>query len=81
MQENASTCPPVTSSCPLISTPWVAANAKLWLQVHFTLHGCHHKFPLDKGRLVFPPLPAAAVAAGLLAIIRALMPKVFLLES
>lgn len=48
----------------------------LSLQVHFTLHGCHHKFPLDKGRLVFPPLPAAIAAAGLLAAARAMLPEV-----
>ena len=46
------------------------------MQVHFTLHGCHHKFPMDKGRLVFPPLPAAACAAGLLAAAKAMLPEV-----
>ena len=46
------------------------------MQVHFTLHGCHHKFPLDRGRLVFPPLPAAACAAGLRAACRAALPPV-----
>ena len=27
--------------------------------LHFGFHGCHHKFPADAARLVFPPLPAA----------------------
>jgi len=44
--------------------------------VHFTLHGCHHKFPLDRGRLVFPPLPAAMCALGLRAACRAALPPV-----
>lgn len=30
--------------------------------VHFLFHGNHHKFPKDKDRLVFPPVPAAAIA-------------------
>ena len=45
-------------------------------QVHFTLHGCHHKFPLDRGRLVFPPLPALMCALGLRAACRAALPPV-----
>lgn len=32
---------------------------------HFLFHGCHHKFPGDGQRLVFPPLPAAAIAAAI----------------
>ena len=36
----------------------------------FLFHGCHHKYPLDATRLVFPPLPAAAVAAGIVAVLR-----------
>ncbi|CAB9505883.1 Dihydroceramide fatty acyl 2-hydroxylase (Partial), partial [Seminavis robusta] len=30
--------------------------------IHFLLHGNHHVCPTDKLRLVFPPLPAAAIA-------------------
>ena len=30
--------------------------------VHFALHGAHHKYPMDKLRLVFPPLPASLIA-------------------
>ncbi|WOL09807.1 dihydroceramide fatty acyl 2-hydroxylase FAH1-like [Canna indica] len=26
---------------------------------HYLLHGCHHKHPMDRLRLVFPPAPAA----------------------
>lgn len=32
---------------------------KFYLTFHFLLHGQHHKVPFDKGRLVFPPVPAA----------------------
>jgi len=32
---------------------------KIYLTFHFLLHGQHHKVPFDKGRLVFPPVPAA----------------------
>ena len=31
--------------------------------LHFIVHGCHHKFPMDKMRLVFPPAAAAPLAA------------------
>ncbi|KAI8475254.1 MAG: hypothetical protein J3K34DRAFT_382742 [Monoraphidium minutum] len=44
------------------------------ITVHFLFHGCHHKFPLDGERLVFPPLPAAAIAAAIYASIRAALP-------
>lgn len=27
-------------------------------KIHFLLHGQHHKFPLDKSRHLFPPIPA-----------------------
>ncbi|KAK9863295.1 hypothetical protein WJX84_001477 [Apatococcus fuscideae] len=39
--------------------------------VHFLFHGCHHKFPMDKERLVFPPLPAASIASLLYLMVRA----------
>ncbi|MEW5299714.1 MAG: hypothetical protein WDW36_002703 [Sanguina aurantia] len=29
------------------------------ITLHFLFHGCHHKYPNDKLRLVFPPLPAS----------------------
>lgn len=31
--------------------------------LHFLLHGCHHKYPMDTERLVFPPVPASWVIA------------------
>lgn len=31
------------------------------ITMHFLLHGCHHKSPDDRLRLVFPPAPAAIV--------------------
>lgn len=33
------------------------------ITLHFLFHGCHHKYPSDHLRLVFPPVPAAAVVA------------------
>ena len=39
--------------------------------IHFLFHGCHHKFPMDKKRLVFPPLPAASIAFLLYLMVRA----------
>lgn len=35
------------------------------ITVHFLFHGNHHKFPKDGDRLVFPPLPAAAIASSI----------------
>ena len=46
------------------------------ITLHFGFHGCHHKFPADAARLVFPPLPAATVAALLRAAAHALLPSV-----
>lgn len=46
------------------------------IMLHFGFHGCHHKFPADAARLVFPPLPAAAIAALLRAAAHALLPSV-----
>ncbi len=46
------------------------------IMLHFTFHGCHHKFPLDQQRLVFPPLPAAVVTAGIFWAFCSLMPQV-----
>eukprot|EP00051_Salpingoeca_urceolata_P029414 m.6745 g.6745 ORF g.6745 m.6745 type:complete len:305 (-) comp2718_c0_seq1:114-1028(-) len=42
----------------LVSDSW------FWVTFHFVMHGQHHKFPLDNGRLVFPPV-AAAIITGL----------------
>lgn len=39
-----------------------AASDQYWgITLHFLFHGCHHKFPMDRERLVFPPVPAAPV--------------------
>lgn len=34
------------------------------ITIHFLFHGNHHKYPMDKERLVFPPFPAAFVMAA-----------------
>ncbi|PNW75097.1 hypothetical protein CHLRE_12g496650v5 [Chlamydomonas reinhardtii] len=39
-------------------------NSPLGITFHFLFHGCHHKYPMDKLRLVFPPVPAAVVVGG-----------------
>ena len=49
--------------------------------VHFGLHGCHHKFPTDAGRLVFPPLPAATVAAAAYGLLRLALPQASFLRA
>ena len=36
--------------------------------MHFLLHGCHHKHPMDPLRLVFPPAAAALPVLGLLGV-------------
>ncbi|XP_024022798.1 dihydroceramide fatty acyl 2-hydroxylase FAH1-like [Morus notabilis] len=33
--------------------------------IHYLLHGCHHKHPMDSLRLVFPPVPAAILTIPL----------------
>ena len=54
-----------------------AVPSSYWgITAHFMFHGCHHKFPMDDARLVFPPLPAAAVAAGIWSALRAALPQV-----
>ena len=49
------------------------------ITVHFMFHGCHHKFPSDPDRLVFPPLPAAAIASGIWGALRLQLSQVRLL--
>ncbi|GIL70264.1 hypothetical protein Vretimale_3417 [Volvox reticuliferus] len=39
-------------------------NSRLGITFHFLFHGCHHKYPMDKLRLVFPPVPAAIVVSA-----------------
>lgn len=42
--------------------------------VHFLFHGCHHKFPQDVERLVFPPFPAALIAACIFGVLKMICP-------
>jgi len=41
--------------------------------LHFSLHGAHHKFPLDKMRLVFPPFPATVIAVIIFSAVRGVL--------
>lgn len=52
----------------------ILANTPFWITFHFLMHGQHHKFPLDKGRLVFPPLPALILARMVYALCLAVAP-------
>jgi dihydroceramide fatty acyl 2-hydroxylase len=45
------------------------------ITLHFLLHGCHHKFPLDSLRLVFPPVPAALVVASVHTALHLALPR------
>ena len=42
-------------------------RGRLGIVAHFVAHGCHHKAPMDRWRLVFPPAASAPIiyAAGL----------------
>jgi len=44
------------------------------ITLHFLFHGCHHKYPSDRLRLVFPPVPAAVVIAVVYAVLHATLP-------
>jgi 4-hydroxysphinganine ceramide fatty acyl 2-hydroxylase len=41
---------------------WLPDN-RVGITLHFTLHGIHHYLPMDKYRLVMPPVLFAALAA------------------
>jgi sterol desaturase/sphingolipid hydroxylase (fatty acid hydroxylase superfamily) len=43
--------------------------------LHFLLHGCHHKYPMDTERLVFPPLPASLVIGAVFSLLQASAPR------
>jgi dihydroceramide fatty acyl 2-hydroxylase len=47
---------------------------RLGITAHFLLHGCHHKFPHDTLRLVFPPVPAGVLVGAVYAGLRAALP-------
>ncbi|PNH10880.1 Fatty acid 2-hydroxylase 1 [Tetrabaena socialis] len=49
-------------------------NSRLGITFHFLFHGCHHKYPLDKLRLVFPPVPAALVVGAVYGSLTATLP-------
>ncbi|GLV36471.1 fatty acid 2-hydroylase [Carabus blaptoides fortunei] len=40
-----------------------SGDSKLFIYIHFAIHGLHHKVPFDSRRLVFPPFPAAIIAS------------------
>jgi dihydroceramide fatty acyl 2-hydroxylase len=44
------------------------------ITLHFLFHGCHHKYPMDGQRLVFPPLPASALVAAVYGALTACLP-------
>jgi 4-hydroxysphinganine ceramide fatty acyl 2-hydroxylase len=52
----------------------VFSASPFWTSFHFIMHGQHHKFPQDKGRLVFPPVAAAILASLHYAIFLAIFP-------
>ncbi|MCO5593641.1 hypothetical protein L7F22_047656 [Adiantum nelumboides] len=42
--------------------------------LHYLLHGCHHKHPMDGYRLVFPPVATALLAVPFWLLVRVLFP-------
>ena len=42
--------------------------------LHFLVHGCHHKYPMDIERLVFPPLPASWIVTLVFTLIHSVAP-------
>jgi dihydroceramide fatty acyl 2-hydroxylase len=52
------------------------AVSSYWgITFHFLFHGCHHKYPSDLLRLVFPPVPASALVALVWTVLHALLPQ------
>lgn len=49
-------------------------NSKQQLTLHFLLHGLHHKTPLDRDRLVFPPAAALIIVGFFYCFYRLLLP-------
>ncbi|XP_059178806.1 fatty acid 2-hydroxylase-like [Physella acuta] len=45
-----------------------------FIRLHFSLHGQHHKSPMDPKRLVFPPLPALFFAVSFFLMCLAIFP-------
>jgi len=52
----------------------ILSTSEFFLRFHFLLHGQHHKFPLDKGRLVFPLVPALITGSVLYSVLYTLVP-------
>jgi dihydroceramide fatty acyl 2-hydroxylase len=52
------------------------ANLKSYwgITFHFLFHGCHHKYPKDDQRLVFPPVPASMLVGAVYLILTSLFP-------
>jgi sterol desaturase/sphingolipid hydroxylase (fatty acid hydroxylase superfamily) len=48
-------------------------NTPLKKKIQYALHGIHHEYPKDKGRLAMPPIMSAILAATLFFTFRALM--------
>ena len=40
---------------------WILPDNSFAFSLHFLIHGIHHAFPMDRYRLVFPPLPGIAL--------------------
>lgn len=54
-------------------------DSPLLITIHFFLHGQHHKFPMDKGRLVFPPVAGLGIFMILFNIFNIFSPYYFTL--
>ncbi|XP_077288402.1 fatty acid 2-hydroxylase [Arctopsyche grandis] len=54
-------------------------NSLHWKQLHFLIHGLHHKVPFDELRLVFPPIPALGIATVVYTILKVLYSRTDLL--
>jgi sterol desaturase/sphingolipid hydroxylase (fatty acid hydroxylase superfamily) len=55
-----------------------ASTSPTLITLHFLLHGQHHKFPNDAGRLVFPIVPAMIVWTFFRLVFSVLLPPVLL---
>ncbi|KAJ9529024.1 hypothetical protein V8C86DRAFT_50544 [Haematococcus lacustris] len=53
-----------------------ASMTSYWgITLHFLFHGCHHKYPSDLLRLVFPPVPASLLVAAVYVALHSLLPS------
>jgi len=43
--------------------------------LHFLIHGCHHKYPMDIERLVFPPIPGSWLIGPLWVVLHIALPS------